>query len=100
MTAKAQPKTLISQLSGPNGTDCRPEPGRPTTLTAQVPRPSSSSTNVPKNSASIVPAKPARSLVIDVICGLVCPSSRAVLLVVEVNSTRFPNSISGVGGSG
>src|ERR1700690_3676698 len=42
---------------------CRPEPGRPTTFTAQVPRPRSNKTKVPKNSASIAPAIPARSLV-------------------------------------
>src|ERR1700722_8696190 len=54
---------LISQLSGPNGTVCLPEPGRPTVLTAQVPRPRSNRTKVPKNSASIAPAIPARSFV-------------------------------------
>ncbi len=37
------------------------DPGKPTTLSAQVPRPSRSSTNVPKNSASIAPGNPARS---------------------------------------
>src|SRR3984885_7807477 len=81
ITANPQPKMLISQLSGPNGTVCLPEPGRPTTLTAQVPRPSSNTTKVPKNSASIAPASPARSLV-----KVLCLGSVSVVKVVNVVS--------------
>src|ERR1700753_405460 len=81
ITANAQPKTLISQLSGPNGTVCRPEPGRPTVFTAQVPSPSSNSTKVPKNSASMAPAIPARSRV-----KVECVGDRSAVKVVNALS--------------
>nr|WP_250160919.1 hypothetical protein [Mycobacterium senriense] len=76
---------MISQFAGPNGTVCRPDPGNPTTLSAQVPSPSSSRMKVPKNSASMAPGSPARSLVIAEAVIRVCPGR-----VVDVDSTWFP----------
>lgn len=79
MTAKAHPKTMMSQFAGPNGMRprfCLPEPGRPTTARATVPSPSRINTNVPKNSASIAPASPARSRV----NGMVLVSVRSLIV--------------------